>query len=384
MRELVGDDVDVDVLARTRDDALARAGTQHRLGPRAPAEADDDLVGVDAARVVQDGLGRVGPADGVERPAELFGEASQAADDVGLGGAQAVVAHDEDGVHLAAAAARGNAGGAAQQRRALAPTGEGDDDTVTCRPRTDDVMVAAVGRQALLDAVGEPQQRELAQGRQVALAEVVGERRVDLLRLVDVAVRHPPTQCLGRHVDEFDLLGAPDDDIRHRLALQHAGDGERRVVERFEVLDVDGGDDVDARREQVLDVLPPLLVAAARHVGVREFVDERDLRRAPEHGVEVHLLERRAPVLAPQSRHDLEALERDGRRRAPVGLAETDDDVRSPPGPASALGEHRHGLADAGGRTEVDAQRASCHASIFFCRRGFRPLSEQRVARVRC
>ena len=33
------------------------------------------------------------------------------------------------------------------------------------------------------------------------------------------------------------------------------------------------------------------------HVGVGELVDEHQLRSAPQDGVDVHLLERRAPVL---------------------------------------------------------------------------------------
>ena len=51
-------------------------------------------------------------------------------------------------------------------------------------------------------------------------------------------------------------------------------------------------DDGDPGVEQLEHVLPPLLVAArARHVGVRQLVDEGDLGPAGEHGVEVHLLE---------------------------------------------------------------------------------------------
>ena len=48
---------------------------------------------------------------------------------------------------------------------------------------------------------------------------------------------------------------------------------------------------VDPGLEQFLDVLPPLLVAAARDVGVGELVDEGHLGTAGEDGVDVHLLE---------------------------------------------------------------------------------------------
>ena len=92
--------------------------------------------------------------------------------------------------------------------------------------------------------------------------EVVAERRVDPLSGVDVAVRDPAAQRLGGHVDEFDLVSTANDVVGDRLALLDPGDPRERVVERLEVLDVHGGDDVDARVEECLDVLPPLRRAA--------------------------------------------------------------------------------------------------------------------------
>ena len=128
--------------------------------------------------------------------------------------------------------------------------------------------------QPVVDLVGQPQQGQLAQRRQVAGTEVVAQRRVDLVGGVDVAVRHSATERLGRHVDEFHLLGSPHDGIGHRLALRDAGDLLDDVVERLEMLHVDGADDVDSGGQQLFDVLPALLRAAARHVGVRQLVHE--------------------------------------------------------------------------------------------------------------
>ena len=89
-------------------------------------------------------------------------------------------------------------------------------------------------------------------------------------------------------------------------------------------------------REELLDVLPALLVARAGHVGVRELVDQRHLRRAREHRVDVHLLERRAAVRDDVTGHDLEVADLRLRVRSAVGLDEPDDDVGAaarPPGP---------------------------------------------------
>ncbi|WP_292652894.1 hypothetical protein [Nocardioides sp.] len=53
-----------------------------------------------------------------------------------------------------------------------------------------DVVLGAVALQAFLDSIGEPEQGELTQGGEVALAEVLREGSVDLVGGVDVAVRH--------------------------------------------------------------------------------------------------------------------------------------------------------------------------------------------------
>jgi hypothetical protein len=69
-----------------------------------------------------------------------------------------------------------------------------------------------------------------------------------------------------------------------------------RVVQPLQVLDVEGGDDGDARVEQFVDVLPALLVPAAGLVGVGELVDQGDGGGAGEQRVEVHVGERAVPV----------------------------------------------------------------------------------------
>ena len=84
----------------------------------------------------------------------------------------------------------------------------------------------------------------------------------------------------GRHVDELELVGAAHDVVGHGLALRGTGDAQDDVVERLEVLDVQRRDHVDAGIEQLLDVLPTLLVLRAGGVGVRVLVDQHDLRAA--------------------------------------------------------------------------------------------------------
>jgi hypothetical protein len=119
---------------------------------------------------------------------------------------------------------------------------------------------------------------------------------------------------LEADVDQFGLIGLADDLVGDRFALTEAGDPLDHVVDRLEMLDVEGGDHVDAGVEQLADVLPALLVPAAGHVGVRQVIDEDALGSPGKDRVEIHLLEAgprsaivlrgttsRSPIAAPVS-----------------------------------------------------------------------------------
>src|SRR5271165_218659 len=145
--------------------------------------------------------------------------------------------------------------------------------------------------------------------------------------------------------------------------LLHAGDLFGHVVERLQVLDVERGDDVDAGVEQLIDILPSLGVPAAGHVGVGEVVDQRDLRMAGEHRVEIHFGEGRAAVGHRAPRHDLQPF---GHRRGQlpaVRFQQPDDDVRATGAAALRLAEHRVGLADTWCGAEIDAELSPGHTS---------------------
>ena len=145
-----------------------------------------------------------------------------------------------------------------------------------------------------------------------------------------------------------------DDLVGDGLPLPYAGDRLDDVAQRFQVLDVDGGDDVDAGGEQLLDVLPALGVAGAGDVGVGEFVDQGDCGRRGQHGVDVHLGEDGAAVLECRGGGSLQPSQHHLGVRPAVVLHESDDAVGAPLDAAVRLGEHRVRLADARCRAEVD------------------------------
>src|SRR5262245_23934449 len=151
---------------------------------------------------------------------------------------------------------------------------------------------------ARLDVLGELAQDELAEPCQVVDAEEVGERGLDPFARIDLAGDQPLLKRLRRQVDEDDLVGLIEDSVRERLPHAHAGQLEDLVVQALEVLHVDRRGDVDARGEDLVDVLVALAVSSLRHVRMRELVDERKLRLAADDSVHVHLLHIETPVRA--------------------------------------------------------------------------------------
>ena len=124
--------------------------------------------------------------------------------------------------------------------------------------------VDAVGLHVVFHAVGRAAQRQLAQGHQVALAEEVLRRPLGLRRQVDLAGRQPLDQLVGRRVHQHHFVGTVEEGVGQRLVHHDAGDATDHVVEALQVLDIERAVDVDAGRQQFLDVLPALRVARAR------------------------------------------------------------------------------------------------------------------------
>ena len=256
-----GDDRSAQALA----DSRAPAGAEHELGRALSARGSDE----GHRDVVTDDLDVA--------PTELVEQSSLGVEARSGSPRQAVAGRHEHAEQLTGGSprhARRPPDHMVPARRAC----DRHEDPLAGLPRMVDVVERHVLAQPVLDAVGNPQQGELAQRGEVAGPEVVGECGVDLVRRVDVAVGQATAQCFRAHVDELDLVGAPNERVRDGLELADPGDLLDDVVHRLEVLDVDGGDHVDAGVEERLDVLPSLLVRRAGNVGVRQLIDEGHLR----------------------------------------------------------------------------------------------------------
>ena len=206
---------------------------------RLAARAEHDLRRVLGAGELHQRAGDVGAGDLVVLAAELLEQLAVARSSASPVGAAQPVGRPHVHAEQLAAGARRHARRPPDHVVAAGRAGDRDDHALARLPRSGDAVRLAVLLERLVDPVGDPHQRELAQRAEVALPEVVGERGVDLLRRVDVAVRHAPAQRLGRHVDELDLVGGRARPRRGSSPLLDAGDLLDDVVHRLEVLDVD-------------------------------------------------------------------------------------------------------------------------------------------------
>ena len=357
MRRRLGhrDHVDVD-RARVPDHPVDNGRSEQLPGTRPFAGPQHHLRDILGPGEVEQRLRHAPPDHLVERPAYHLDELPRRLQCRDIFGA--CLGDHVDGEQLAASAS-GHASSSADQGLVFRATRDADQDAFARFPRTFDPVVPHVVLERFVDAVGHPQQSKLTERAQVALAEVVRQGGVDLLRRIDVAMGHAPPERERRHVDQLHLIRGADDLVGDRLALLRAGDPLDDVVQRLEVLDVHGGDDVDPRLEQLLDVLPSLLVPRARDVRVCQLIDQRDLGRSGQDRVDVHLLESRAPVLDRPPGGDLQVAQALAGLGTAVGLDEPDHDIGTALPTTQALAQHREGLADAGRVAEVDAEAAA-------------------------
>ena len=229
-------------------------------------------------------------------------------------------------------------------------------DALACRPWSLQRAGLQLAAQLLVDALGGAAQRQFAQRGEIGRREEVLERALGLLRHVNLAVLQPLDQVARRQVDQFDRVGAVEDGVRHGLAHPHMGDLRDDVVQALDVLDVDGGVDVDAVVEQLLDIEIAFRMPAAGCVGMGEFIDQGDLRPPRLDGVDVHLVESLAAILDVSARDDFEPFEQGFGLLAAVGLDHPDHDVIAVLEPGAGLVQHFVGLADAGSRADEDLQ----------------------------
>ena len=121
---------------------------------------------------------------------------------------------------------------------------------VAGRPRAGDGLRAHVAGDVGIHPLCDATQRHLAQRREIAFPEEPIHRALRHVGTIDVALLQPLAQLVGRQVDQLDLVGHFQHAVGQRLAHPHAGDARHRIVQAFQMLDVQRCPDVDAGFER--------------------------------------------------------------------------------------------------------------------------------------
>src|SRR6266542_6682394 len=98
-------------------------------------------------------------------------------------------------------------------------------------------------------------------------------------------------------MDVDDFVGSPQEVIGNCLTHAHTGSARYRIVQRFEMLDVDRRYDGDAGVQQVDYVFVALAVFRTRNVRVGQLIDDGDGGAPRYHRIEIHLFDHDTFVL---------------------------------------------------------------------------------------
>ncbi len=166
---------------------------------------------------------------------------------------------------------------------------DANENSLGSKPRPGTVVLQRT--RSSFDTIRDLAQGDLAQGHQVGGLEEPLDGGRDLIAYVDLARSKPREQIIRRQIDQLDVVSLVEHPVGKRFALPDAGDLRDQVIEAFQVLDVDGRPDIDARIEKLFDVLPPLGMPrcglASDEIGVRKLVDQHNGWTPRQHAIEV-------------------------------------------------------------------------------------------------
>ena len=151
----------------------------------------------------------------------------------GLEVGRVIPARVRDDVHgdQLAAAPRGHARGAADHRFVLRTTLHRDEDPFARRRRLGSPSRRRSRSQLLVDPVGHPHERQLAQPREVLFTERSRQGGVHPLGREDVPVCQPALECLRGHVHELQLIRVPHERVGDRVGRGLARDPLDHIVQ---------------------------------------------------------------------------------------------------------------------------------------------------------
>ena len=120
-------------------------------------------------------------------------------------------------------------------------------------------------------------QCDLPQCRQIIPDKKVIQRTGSLLLLIDFSFPQTLDQIVRLNIHQLHLIGRVKYRIRNTLAHRYLCNGGHQVVQRFQMLHIDGGVYIDSGPQQLLNILIPFEVAASCGIAVCQLVHQNQL-----------------------------------------------------------------------------------------------------------
>lgn len=207
--------------------------------------------------------------------------------------------------------------------------------------------------------VRRPPQGNFPEEGQVFLGEKIPQGQGRLPLTVDLTLPQPFQQVRRLQVHQLHLVGGVEHAVRDALGHRDTRDGGHLIIQALQMLDIDGGIDIDTRAKQLLDILVALHMAAAPGVGMGQLVHQEKLGLPGQGRVQIEFFQLDPFIGDDLDRQLLQSLQKGHGLRPGVGLDITRHHVDACRlGPVGRL-QHGIGLAHAGGIAEKDLQPAS-------------------------
>ena len=124
----------------------------------------------------------------------------------------------------------------------------------------------------LINAIGSTAQCQFAQGDQIAFAKKMFNGAFRLPGNIDFTFFQPLTQIVRGQVHQHHVVGGIEKRIGHGFPYLNSGDAADHIIQTFQMLNVDGCENINASFQQLFDVLPAFRMTRTWRITVRQFV----------------------------------------------------------------------------------------------------------------
>ncbi len=174
------------------------------------------------------------------------------------------------------------------------------------------------------------------------------------MRRVNLALPEALAEFLFGHVHVDDLIGPPQHGVRDAFPHGDAGGLFDARRHGFQMLHVDGRNDIDALRQHFEHIRVALVVLGTVRVGVGQLVHQHDLRFAGKDGLDVHFMENGVPHAPFAGGDGFQMLGERHRLGAVVGFEVPDHHIHVLLFQAQPLLQHGVGFPHAGRVSQID------------------------------